>query len=198
MWRAVPPRLPRFSLYARLAVMSVLSLTAWFFGAWLAVAALSALRTAHPQIMPIVGWGGTATLAVVGALACLGNPPAPRGSKPVPPTALILRGTLAAVAIGVAVVLAALGGATAAGIASVFPAIFITTMVSLWIAQGESVPAGAVGPMMLGAASVGAYACVAAWSLPLVGPALGATSAWLVAVLFTTVPAWLWLERRAR
>ena len=39
--------------------------------------------------------------------------------------------------------------------------IFLTTMVSLWLSQGEAVPSGAVGPMMLGASSVAVYALLA-------------------------------------
>ena len=35
------------------------------------------------------------------------------------------------------------------GIFSIFPAIFLTTMVALTLAQGVQVQAGAVGPMML-------------------------------------------------
>ena len=39
------------------------------------------------------------------------------------------------------------------GLASVFPAIFLTTMVALWFSQDSSVSIGAAGPMMLGGAS---------------------------------------------
>ena len=47
-------------------------------------------------------------------------------------------------------VIARLGGSIAAGVTAVFPAIFMTTMISLWLSQGEAVQVGAVGPMMLG------------------------------------------------
>ncbi|MCP4793368.1 MAG: hypothetical protein GY882_08585 [Actinomycetia bacterium] len=39
-----------------------------------------------------------------------------------------------------------------------FPAIFMTTMVGLWLSQGPDVPLGAAGPMLLGSTSVAVYA----------------------------------------
>ena len=70
-------------------------------------------------------------------------------------------------------------------------------MVSLWFSQGEAVQGGAVGPMMLGSASVAAFAMAAAWTLPAFGPLLGTVAAWLAAVALFTAPAWWWLQRRA-
>jgi hypothetical protein len=102
---------------------------------------------------------------------------------------------LAAAAIGAAVALASVGGPLAAGMAAVFPAIFLTTMVSLWLSQGEAVQVGAVGPMMLGSGSVSAFAVVAAWAVPVWGIGLGAAAAWAAAVGLVTVPAWWWLGR---
>jgi hypothetical protein len=75
--------------------------------------------------------------------------PAPKGSNAVSKTVLIARGSMAALAIGVAVWMAGLGFPLLAGLASVFPAIFLTSMVALWLAQGPTVPQGAAGPMML-------------------------------------------------
>ena len=108
---------------------------------------------------------------------------------------LLCRGLLAAGAIGAAVFLAAVGGPLAAGVAAVFPAIFLTTMVSLWVSQGEAVQAGAVGPMMLGSTSVAVFCVLAAWTIPTLGVGWGTVSAWLGATLGATLPAWLWLHR---
>ena len=82
------------------------------------------------------------------------------------------------------------------GIASVFPAIFLTTMVSVWLAQGEAVQSGAVGPMMLGSTSVSVFALIAASVLHL-GPLwLGLGLSWIGSVLLVSIPAHLWLQRR--
>lgn len=122
--------------------------------------------------------------------------PAPKGTNAVSKTVLIARGSMAALAIGVAVWMAGLGLPLLAGLASVFPAIFLTSMVALWLAQGETVPRGAAGPMMLGSVSVAVYALVIMWSLPTLGPVLGSLVAWLVAVGGWSCPVYLVLRRR--
>ena len=92
--------------------------------------------------------------------------PTPKGTNRVSTLVLVARGVMAGHAIGIAVGFSGLGYPLLAGLASVFPAIFLTSMVALWLAQGPTVPQGAAGPMMLGGASVAVYANVAMWSLP--------------------------------
>ncbi len=196
LWRAVPGRLPDASLPVRLALMTTISLLVWLTAAVGFVSLLGWLG-GGPALSRVIGYGSTAAIIVVGMLACLRATPSPRGARPVSIPVLVSRGLLAATAIGFAVWLTRVGGPVAAGVASVFPAIFLTTMVSLWMAQGEAVPAGAVGPMMLGSAAVATYALIAAWSLPTMGPWGGTLVAWVGAVLTTTLPAAEWLRRRA-
>lgn len=195
LWRWLPPRLPAWSLRARLGVMVTSSLLAWGLGAWVTVQGIGALRRSELDLM-WVGAGVTALIAGVGLLACRQAPPAPRGRRPVGLWTLLGRGVMAAGAIGVAVYLASVGGPVAAGMATTFPAIFVTAMVSLWLAQGESVQVGAVGPMMLGSTSVAAYSLLAAWCMPSLGLAAGAAVSWLLAACCVTWPAWLYLRRR--
>ena len=76
--------------------------------------------------------------------------------------------------------------------------IISTVMVATWIAQGPSVPTGAVGPMILGSTSVGTFAMLAVAMFPLMSIALAAPLCWLMAVLLINVPAFLFLERRRR
>lgn len=198
-WRVLPPRLaqdtdeasPRGLLLRVLAATLVL----WCGAAALAVAAMDGLRSSGLPLWPV---GVLALVLSVGfgAAACRANPPSPAGARAVSLPTLVARGLLAAVAIGVAVVLAGVGGPLLAGMAAVFPAIFLTTMVSLWWSQGRAVQAGAVGPMMLGASSVSAYALLAGLLLPRWGLALGSLGAWVLAVGLVTVPAWRWLSRQ--
>ena len=119
---------------------------------------------------------------------------APKGSKTVSRGMILSRGIGAAIAIGIAVYFSELGFPLVAGLASVFPAIFLTTMVSLWISQGPEVPTGAAGPMVLGGSSVGAYALVAMWALHEYGMLLGSIISWLSAVMITSLPAFFWLR----
>ena len=197
LWRALPGRLPGRSLGGRLALMTLLSLAAWFVGA---IALTTGLRSVGADLADLraVGWLATGAIVAVGVAACLRVVPAPKGARPVGIGTLLARGLLAGLAIGTAVWISRVGGPLAAGVASVFPAIFVTTMVSLWLSQGQAVPSGAVGPMMLGSAAVATFALFAAWSLPALGPWLGTPVAWFAAVSSTTVPAWWWLGRRAR
>jgi hypothetical protein len=194
LWRALPPRLPRWALGKRLAAVVTLSMVAW---ALMAVTVVLGMEWVRGRL-PSLGWVGgalTVIIALVGMAACLRAPPAPKGTRRVGVGALASRGVLAALAIGGAVWLAAVGGDLGAGVAAVFPAIFLTTMVSLWISQGEAVQAGAVGPMMLGATSVAAFAVLAAWTLPVWGMGWGTVAAWAMAAGGITVPATFWLRR---
>lgn len=191
-WRVLPPRLTWGSLNARLGLMTLCSLGLWGVGA----AALTLALGWQP--FPMVALGGIffAAQLVTGILACRANPPAPAGSRKVGPIVLLCRGALAATAIGVSVWIAGLGIPILAGMASVFPAIFLTTMASLWLSQGEAVQAGAVGPMILGSSSVSAYCMLSAWTFPVMGPALGCALAWLGAVGAISLPAWWRFARR--
>lgn len=195
MWGVLPGRLPPGSLGRRLAMMTLLSLGVWL---GLAVALVLGLDALGPSLPTRAGVGLGAFLALVGvgAAASRRRRAAPRGTRRVPLAVLLSRGVVAGLAITGAVLLAEWGGALAAGVASVFPAIFLTTMVSLWLSQGEAVPAGAVGPMMLGSSSVAAFALVAAWGHPVLGPGLGSLLAWGLAALLVTGPAVLWLQTR--
>ena len=199
-------------------------LNALFLGAWLVLPRWFS-HASRPLLWTSLGslaiWGllGAIVLTLVGgllspnlsdrALALVGFVPlfitavafnrrpslTPKGSNSVSKSVLVARGTMAATAIGVAVWLAGLGHPLLAGLASVFPAIFLTSMVALWLAQGPSVPQGAAGPMMLGGASVAVYANVAMWSLPAYGAIVGSLLAWVVSVLGWSVPAYLVLRR---
>ena len=121
--------------------------------------------------------------------------PTPKGTNAVSKTVLFARGSMAAAAIGVAVWMAGLGLPLLAGLASVFPAIFLTSMVALWLAQGPTVPQGAAGPMMLGGASVAVYANIAMWSLPAYGAMVGSLIAWVGSVVGWSLPAFMVLRR---
>ena len=194
-WRLGPRWLPPWSRSARLMAMVAASLAMWLCVALVAVRSLEWAIVAGVAPLLLGGIGMAASL-LLGVVATVNPPPAPKGSRKVGVGTLLARGCLAAVAIAVAVSLASVAGPTVAGIASVFPAIFLTSMVSLWWSQGETVQGGAVGPMMLGASSVSAYALIAAVCLPRFGLWSGGGLAWVLAVCTVTVPAFLWLRSR--
>lgn len=142
-----------------------------------------------------IAYAGLAVL-ITFALAMNWNPkPSPKGDQNVSLQVLILRGSAAALAIGIAVWLSSQGQPLVAGLAAVFPAIFLTSMVALWIAQGPTVPQGAAGPMTLGGVSVAIYALAAMNFLPTYGAYLGSLLAWLLAVIGWSFPAYFLLRR---
>ena len=195
VWQIGPRWLPPGSLSVRLGAMVGLSLVVWAMVAGGAVLVMQQLRD---QSIGMLGPGVVATLTslALGVWATWLPRHAPKGGRTVGPFTLLARGSLAAVVIAGAVGLAAVAGPLVSGVASVFPAIFLTSMVSLWWSQGEAVQGGAVGPMMLGASSVSAYALFAALTLPRWGMGLGSVVAWTLAVVVVTVPAYAWLRGR--
>lgn len=190
VWIVAPAWLPTGRPGTRLVVITVASLLTWT-----ALAATLVVVLPRSESALVVGIAATVSLLGAGLFAMRRAPASPGGSRGVKPATLVARGVLAAAAIGASVVIARTGGSVAAGLAAVFPAIFLTTMVSLWLSQGEAVPTGAAGPMMLGSTSVASYALLAAWLFPWLGTAFGAVIAWLIAALGVSFPLWLWLRR---
>jgi len=84
---------------------------------------------------------------------------APSGKHKIGYLTMFMRGLLAAISISIGVFLTEVDE-TAAGIATTFPAIFTTTMISLWISQDSAVSVGAVGPLLMGSVSVSMYSCL--------------------------------------
>lgn len=193
-WRVVPPKLsPTHSLTVRLGWMSGISLMVWAVSASCFVWFMGQVN--GDQVL-LIGITGQVLLLSFGFWACLDGVPTPKGKRPVSIFVLISRGLLAGFAVGLSAWIAGLGYPILAGMASVFPAIFLTTMVSIWLSQGEAVQAGAVGPMMLGSGSVALYALLCIVTFPTFGSVLGVLSAWVGSILLVSVPAWWWLQRQ--
>ncbi len=191
LWRVVPPRLPDWKASSRLAITLVIALIGWAGLAALFVTMAQQIETGHATIAMIVIIVSGAT----GIWACQRNPPSPKQQRRVGIVTLIARGLLAGAAIGFSVWLGTQGSPLIAGLTAVFPAIYMTTMCSLWLSHGEAASAGAIGPMMLGGTSVSLFAWLAAWAIPAWGIVAGCTLPWLAAVALVTLPAWVWLNR---
>jgi hypothetical protein len=192
VWVVLPGRL---STKRPLLTTTVASLMTWAFAGLLLLLIIDALlsRGVSNWTLSFVGLG----LLIALSVRFNWEPKeAPKGSQTVRWPILIGRGSAAAVAIGCAVWLSAQGQPLLAGLAAVFPAIFLTSMVALWLAQGETVPQGAAGPMMLGGVSVAIYAMIIMWSIPAHGPVFGSLSAWIGAVGGWSFPTFLFLRRR--
>ena len=200
LWRIIPNYIPKFQLSFRLSLIAFISLSIWIIAAIITVICSNFIleKGVHPLIVGIIG---QIIGIIIGILACLKPIKAPKGHHKVGPLTLFVRGLAAGCAIGIAVLLADLGNPLASGVASIFPAIFTTSMIALWISQGEAVPAGAVGPMMLGAMSVSSCALFYAILFPLLGQSIvgliiATILGWVLAVIIITVPSWYWLSSK--
>lgn len=203
LWRVIPRRLSMisrlseqgpFGLYKALAIMSLMTLGLWFISAfaWVSVSR-QWLSTVYLHYLS--GLSSLGLIVLIGLAATYRNIPAPKGKKISKLSTLFSRGVCAMLAVTLAVLIAKSGASTFAGVAAVFPAIFWTTMVSLWLSQGQAVPSGAVGPMMLGSSSVAVFALIAPSTYQNFGPLWGALLAWLFTLVCAALPSYLWIKR---
>ncbi len=167
-----------------LALWAVLSL------GWVLLMRAAALSATAATAL---GVGALVVTAVLGVVLCSTERPSPRGMNLVPWAVLAARGVGAGLAIVVALVIAQTGHAILGGMAVTFPAIFLTTIVGTWMSHGREVPAGAVGPMVLGSCAVGGYALLAGVVYPQLGVVWGGAVCWIAAVGGISVPAGWWL-----
>ena len=187
---------PRMKGDVSLGRMIIVSLGFWTILAILMTISLSEALNYFSEFT--VGIAGFVSLVGLGLWMTWIPIKAPKGKNSVTKQVLVMRGLAAATAIGVAVQFSSMGLPIIAGLASVFPAIFLTTMVALWMAQGADVPTGAAGPMMLGGSSVAMYSLIAPWALPEYGIYTGSAICWLTSVFLTSLPAYSWLSWRKR
>lgn len=89
------------------------------------------------------------------------------------PREIAFRGLFAGVMIAFSVLLASLSGPVLGGIFSVFPAIFTSTMVILYLRQGREFTGAAGRTMILGSVNVVFYAGAVYYSFPSYGPVMG-------------------------
>ena len=169
LWREVP----RLSLVSRLssswyqlALVLPLLLAFWMGGAVLIVVALPALKERGVPYV-LTGMAFLVLSFTLGVTAMfVRDVPAPTGKRPVTFLQYCSRGLVAGCAIGLSLVISSVSP-VAGGVASVFPSITTTTMVTLWLQQGRQVPAGAAGPMMLGNVAVSSFCVLLAVLYPL-------------------------------
>ena len=192
VWIVFPKYINKTNL--KLPITILISLCTWAVLAFISL--LIARQVTDGMISEaMLGIIGLVALAILAVRFNIQNRDAPKGKNKVPLAILSIRGIAAGLAIAACLVLAELGLPFVAGLASAFPAIFLTSMVALWISQGPQVPQGAAAPMMLGGASVSVYALLAMWSLPSFGIVTGSIVAWFGAVGLWTIPAFLLLRK---
>lgn len=188
-----------FPKYIKQEKLKLISTTIFALVVWLALAIFSLKLVELPPIQDlgnfIIGLIGFVLLVIFSVLLNLNSIAAPKGENKVPMLILGCRGIAAALAIGFCLILAKQGLPLVAGLVSAFPAIFLTSMVALWLSQGSQVPRGAAAPMMLGGASVSVYALVSMYAIPEYGIVTGSILTWFSSVILWTIPAFLVLRK---
>ena len=192
VWIILPRYIPRDA--AQLPLTTFVSLLTWALLAFTSLV-IARLLTATVITELMLGLIGLCALIGLAVIFNLRVKDAPKGANKVPLLVLSLRGLAAGLAIAGCLWLAESGLPFVAGLASAFPAIFLTSMVALWMSQGPKVPQGAAAPMMLGGASVSVYALIVIWSMPTFGVIFGSIIAWLSSVTLWTIPAFLLLRQ---
>eukprot|EP00761_Pharyngomonas_kirbyi_P010258 gb/GECH01010277.1/.p1 GENE.gb/GECH01010277.1/~~gb/GECH01010277.1/.p1 ORF type:complete len:321 (+),score=44.02 gb/GECH01010277.1/:1-963(+) len=187
-WQRLPSYLPpNWSKWMNLAVLLTSSFLVWLILTSIVIGIGRNLLNISAIWMGSVALG---TQLIVGLASVIFKPPpAPRGSQKVSVLTLIARGSFAMTSISIAVLISKVSPA-AAGLASTFPSIFLTTMLAVFLSQGASVSRGAAGPMMLGSVSVPIFALFFTVFLHLVGFSiwLCVILAYLASTTISTVP----------
>jgi hypothetical protein len=141
----------------------------------------------------------------IGLWGTWSTPPTPKSSARVPLWSNILRGLAAGISIFLAVVLGKVDPMVG-GVTSMFPAIFGTAMVSVWLTSGSKVSLGAVEPLILGCVSVNLFAFNFAFILPYFHTfmvpgwdiAAAVVLCYVISVVTICIPSYLFVAWRQR
>lgn len=102
----------------------------------------------------------------------------------------VSRGAISGIAVFIAVLLGSLSPVMG-GLMSLFPAVFGTTMISIWINSGSAVSLGAVEPLILGSVSVAVYSICLAFLLPGLAISLSSTMPQGAIIAIATIVSYL-------
>ena len=223
-WRVLPGRLTRFTGDSNIRLLVALTLCSyltWLIGATLVVVVVSLLTSSVPRldtqsaiyIVQAPEQRAIVILAISFILlqllfalrGCWSLQKTPKSTSQVSFWSNLLRGLAAGLSIFLAVLLGKINPFIG-GITSMFPAIFGTAMISVWLTSGSAVSVGAVEPMILGSLSTSIFAFNVAFVLPafyLMYPQVGTVvcaylGCYLVSVFFVSFPCHKFLEWRAK
>ena len=147
------------------------------FSGWAALSAVLYLADPQGMLLPLLAFA----ILVVASMAWLRarHPYRQEAGSHISytPREIALRGLFAGVVISLAIVGSRLAGPVLGAIFAVFPVIFTSTMVILYLRQGPTFTGATGTTMILGSVNVVAFAVVAAYTLPALGPGWGTLAA---------------------
>ena len=152
-WKLIPPKLPKtWSNKKMVLVTSFFSLLVWFIVA-LAATYLQSFVKGYGFSMWAFSLLVMCFMSICGLILCWRLPPTPAGKNKVKWYINLIRGCGTFVVMFISGVLSQTDAGAVAGTLTTFPAVFLTTMVSVSLAQGADVVTGAIGPIMIGGMS---------------------------------------------
>lgn len=190
--------------HLRLSLSVLIVLGVWLLLAILIVLVVRPFIASSGIAIEFVGTAFLVALLVFGlAVVTLRPLPAPVAKHKTSIVVYALRSLAAMLAVFFAVLIGSVDPVIG-GIASMAPAIFMTSMISLAISQGFEFSSGSTGPLMLGSVSVGVFALVFANLFPLIveklivddiAAALAFTCSvtYVICVLFVSLPIYQYL-----
>ena len=185
-------------LVGKMFIVMTLSLVVWFTLAIVIVTVTKVVKLEDYVLMILSGvfFG----LMVIISVICNWKPSVGKSAPPkkVAWWLILSRGLFTFMVIGVSVILSGLHMTLVSGLLSVFPAIFLTSMVSLWLSQSESAAINAASSMMIGTASLPVFSVVVCVCLWYMNVAFAIMIAFAVStVIAALVYAFLYWRRRA-
>ena len=147
------------------------------FAGWAALSAVLFLADPHGMVLPLLAFAGPVAASAVWLRARHPYRQEAGSRISYTPREVDLRGLFAGAVISLAIVGSKLAGPVLGAILAVFPVIFTSTMVILYIRQGPTFTGATGTTMILGSVNVVAFAVIAAFTLPAWGAAWGTLAA---------------------
>jgi hypothetical protein len=147
------------------------------FAGWAALSAVLFLADPHGMVLPLLAFAGLVAASAVWLRARHPYRQEAGSHISYTPREIVLRGLFAGAVISLAIVGSRLAGPVLGAILAVFPVIFTSTMVILYLRQGPSFTGATGTTMILGSVNVVAFAVVAAFTLPALGAGWGTLAA---------------------
>ena len=187
-WGFLPKYLPIKNTNKKLILMLFISLSVWFA---VAVSVMALRQFVTEKYDFDHRYFGTIFLCLhfVFAMATtfFQKTIKPKGKNKTSWYMILIRGIGAGAIIFLSIVLSKYAGPSVAGVSSIFPVVFLTTIMTVWISQGESVALGAVGPLMLGMVSVPTYSIVSSFLVFIIGIAWGSLATYVICISYSTL-----------
>jgi len=111
---------------------------------------------------------------------------------------ILSRGSFTFVIIACSVILSGYHFTLVAGLFSVFPAIFLTTMVSLWLSQGEGSAINAASTMMVGTSALPIFAMIVCFMFFYLSIAVSLVASLLASIVLGSAPSYGYLYWRKK